>query len=56
MPGGGLIVPPNPLYLGIKGTGLAAAQAVSCRFWYTTIELTPDEYWELVEARRIISS
>ena len=56
MPGGGLIVPPNPLYLGVKGAGLAGAQSVSCRFWYSTLQLTPDEYWELVEARRIISS
>jgi len=56
LPGGGLIVPPNPLYLAVKGTGLVAAATVTVRMFYTTIELKPDEYWELVEARRIISS
>lgn len=54
--GGGLLVPPNPIYLGVKGSGLAAAQTVICRFFYTTVELKAEQYWELVEARRIISS
>jgi len=56
LPGGGLIVPPNPLYLAAKGTGLGAAQSVYCRFWYTNLALKPEEYWELVESRRIIST
>ena len=55
LPGGGIIVPPNPLYLAAKGLGLGAAQSVSVRFWYTNIALKPEEYWELVESRRIIS-
>lgn len=54
--GGGIIVPPNPLYLGAVGSGLLAATTSWCRIYYRTIELTPDQYWELVEARRIISS
>lgn len=54
--GGGLLVPPNPLYLGAVGTGLAAAVSVTAKFYYTTIELKAEEYWELVESRRIISS
>lgn len=56
LPGGGLIVPPNPLYLGVKGTGLVAADTVTVKFYYTNRALSPDEYWELVESRRIISS
>lgn len=56
LPGGGLIVPPNPLYLAGHGTGLASASTTKCRFYYTTQELKPDEYWELVEARRVIAS
>lgn len=54
--GGGIIVPPNPLYGAIVGSGLAAATTANIKLYYTTIELKPEEYWELVEARRIISS
>lgn len=54
--GGGLIVPPNPLYLGVVGSGEAAASTVTAKFFYRTLELSPDQYWELVESRRIISS
>jgi len=56
LPMGGILVPPNPLYLAVKGTGLSAATILTARFFYTTYVLTPDDYWELVEARRIISS
>lgn len=56
LPGGGLICPPNPLYLGIKGTALTGANGCRAKIFYTTYELTPDEYWELVEARRMITS
>ena len=56
LPGGGLLVPPVPLYLWLKGTGLAGAGSVTCRMHYTLKELSVDEYWELVEARRVISS
>jgi hypothetical protein len=56
LPGGGLIIPPNPVYLGAVGTGLASATTTVARLFYTTKTLSPDEYWELVEARRIISS
>lgn len=56
MSGGGLLVPPNPFYLGIVGVGLASPATVTAKIFYTTVQLTPDEYWELVESRRIISS
>lgn len=56
LPGQGLIIPPNPLYLCAKGTGLASATTSYCRIYYTTHELSADEYWELVESRRLISS
>jgi len=54
--GGGILVPPNPLYLGIKGTGLTGVATVLTRFYYTSVQLATDEYWELVEARRMIAS
>lgn len=56
MPGGGIIVPPNPLYLGVMGSGMANAMTVLVKIYYINYQLKADEYWELVEARRIISS
>lgn len=56
LPSGGIIVPPNPLYAYAQGTGLASAATVNAKLYYTTRALSPDEYWELVESRRIISS
>lgn len=56
LPGGGILVAPNPLYLAIQGLSAAAAGRVRCRMFYTYMELATDEYWQLVESRRIISS
>lgn len=56
LPGGGIIVPPSPLYAWAKGAGLASATTTYFRLWYTTLELSVDQYWELVEARRVLSS
>jgi len=54
LPGGGLIVPPKPLYIAHVGVSLAAATAVNARIFFTHKELAPDEYWELVESRRMV--
>jgi hypothetical protein len=54
--GGGLLIPPNPIYLAAHGSGLTGPVTIETRIYYTTYELSPDEYWELVESRRIISS
>ena len=56
LPGKGLIVPPNPLYLAARGLSQSAAQVLEARIYYTAVQLKGDEFWELVEARRIISS
>lgn len=56
LPGGGLIVPPVPLFLYAKGNGLVSAETVTCRIWYTLLQLSTEDYWELVEARRVIQS
>lgn len=55
LPGGGLLVAPNPLYGLIQGSGAGAAGLGTIRLYYTYIELATDEYWQLVESRRIIS-
>lgn|SRR3972149_1952170 len=56
LPGGGILCPPNPLYLGVKGTGLVNADTVIAKLFYVNLALKAEEYWELVESRRIISS
>ena len=56
LPGGGLLVPPNPLYVFAQGVGLAAAQKVEVRMFYTVIKLKPEDFWELVEQRRMIGA
>lgn len=56
LPGGGLIVPPTPLYGACQGTGLAAASTSIIRFFFTVVELATDQYWELVESRRTVTA
>ena len=54
LPGGGHIVPPRPLYGAINAGGFSAAATSSIRFLYTAIEMKTEEYWELVEAYRLV--
>jgi hypothetical protein len=56
LPMGGILVPPNPLYIFGQGTSLVGAMTAIARIHYTTLSLTTDQYWELVEARRVLSS
>lgn len=54
-PGGGLLIPGAPIYAAVEGTGLADPGDCTITFYFTTLTLKADEYWELVEAYRIIS-
>lgn len=54
LPGGGLLVAPNPLCAAIQAAGAAAACSAYVKLFYTYRELETDEYWELVESRRVI--
>lgn len=56
LPGGGLLVAPNPLYAMAQGISLGAATDSWIKLYYTYTELNTDEYWQLVESRRVISS
>ena len=56
LPSGGLIVPPNPLYLAVQGIVANAVGTVTAKIFYTNLQMSVEDYWELVEARRIISS
>lgn len=54
LPGGGLIIAPRPLYLAVKGTSLANALTVAVRGYFTALDLTADDYLELVDFYRIV--
>lgn len=56
LPGGGIIVPPVPIYAFAKGSGLTAAATVYVKLFYTLLNLSVDQYWQLVEARRVLVS
>jgi hypothetical protein len=56
LPGGGILVPADRLYLAAKGTGLASASVSYVRMYYTVKEITVNDYWELIEARRIMTT
>lgn len=55
LPGGGILVSPNPLYGIMDSLGAGGVMGVSIRMYYTMRELAADEYWQLVESRRIIT-
>lgn len=56
LPAGGLLIPPNPLFGFVVGNSLTGAMTVRLRLFYSPVELKVDEFWQLVEAYRVISS
>lgn len=56
LPGTGIIVPADNLFVGIESGGAAAALSVKVRLYYTVKPLKTDEYWDLIEARRVMST
>lgn len=56
LPGGGILVAPNPLYGGVVSGGAGGVMGCWVRLWYTYTTLATDEYWQLVESRRVITS
>ena len=56
LPGGGLLVPPNPIYIFAQGVALTGAQVVEARMFYTVKTLKTEDFWELVEQRRMIGA
>jgi hypothetical protein len=49
-PGGGILMPTRPLYLFTVGNGLANATDVTLRMYFTVVDLSPQDYWDLVES------
>ncbi len=49
IPGAGLIIPANPLYVGVYTVGFAAAARIRCILYFTFKTLTDAEYIELIQ-------
>ena len=56
LPGGGILVPPNPIFIYAQGTALGAAITVMARMFYLVKSLKVEDFWELVELRRMIGA
>lgn len=54
--GGGMLVLPNPLYVGVYGVGLSGAATVTLKLWYKAIELSDQDYFNLVQSRQLLIS
>lgn len=54
LPQGGILILPNPLYLGVRGSSLTAASSVVARIYYTAIELSDTDYFNLVQSRQLL--
>jgi hypothetical protein len=50
LPGGGLIVPANPMFVGMTSGGFAAAGAADVRMWFTFRQLADKDYLELLQS------
>jgi hypothetical protein len=49
LPGGGLILPANPLYVGLNTAGFAAAATARFVIFYQFRQLTDKEYLEIIQ-------
>ena len=56
LPGQGILVAPSPLSAIVQSVGAGGIMNCWVKLFYTYKELATDEYWELVESRRIITS
>lgn len=55
-PGGGIIIPSRPIFLWMASAGWAAAGSIAARIYFLVKDLKAEEYWELVEATRLIGT
>jgi len=55
LPGGGLLIAPNPLYAFVHTGGAGAVMGLRVRFWYTWMVMAAEDYWQLVESRRVVA-
>jgi len=56
LPGGGLLVLPNPLYGSVFDSGASSAVTVNMVIWYSQITLSDKDYTNLIQARQLLIS
>lgn len=56
LPGGGLLVLPTPLYLGLQGSGLTGAATVYAKLFFKSIDMSNEDYFNLVQARQLLTN
>ncbi len=56
LPAGGMLVPCRPIYLWMQSEGWTAAGTLAARIFFTVVDLKAEEYWELVEATRLVGT
>lgn len=52
MGGGGLLIPPKPLYVAMASGGMTVVGRVFLRLFFRILKLESDQYLELLETRR----
>lgn len=52
IPGGGMLITPQPLYMFVEGVSLPSAGIARMRMFFTIVQLKPEEYFELLETRQ----
>lgn len=56
LPGGGILILPNPLYGYVQGSGLSSTAAIFCRGFVKAIPMSDQDYFNLVQARQLLIS
>jgi len=56
LPGGGILVLPSPFYMGIVGSGLSGAATCITRIYFQAIDMSDQDYFNLVQARQLLIS
>lgn len=56
LPSGGLLIPSRPIFLYMVSEGWTIAGELWARIYFTVVDLKADEYWELVEATRLVGA
>lgn len=50
LPGGGKLLPANPIFIGMTSLGFAAAGSMTVRIEFTFVELSPQDYLEVIQS------
>lgn len=50
LPGGGKLLPANPLFVAVNSGGFAAVCTIRCRLDFSFVELSPQDYLEVIQS------